>query len=153
MQGLGHVGAALLVYLPLGAGLRLAGEPEAAAGGLLVAIALSSLPDIDQSLPVPHRGPTHTVWFVSACGLLAGALGWLWSGPTAGLVAGTAAGLSLCSHLAADSITPMGIRPLLPLSSREFCFSIVYAANERANRLLFGAGALATVCSYLPVVV
>ena len=153
MQRPGHVGAALLGYLPLGAGLHYAGEPSLALLGLLLAVAVSSLPDSDQGLPIQHRGPTHTVWFVSACSVVAGCLGWLFGTPAVGLVVGSATGLSLASHLVADSITPMGIRPYLPLSAREHCFGIVYAANAKANFVMFGVGVAATTVVHVPLLV
>jgi len=153
MQRLGHIGAALLAALPLGTGLQYAGEPRLAALALIVAATSSSIPDFDQELPIRHRGPTHTAWFVAVCTAVATVTGWLLASETIGLVVGAAAGLSLASHLAADSITPMGIRPFLPLSGEEYCFDIVYAANKRANRLLFGAGAVTTAVSQAAVAV
>lgn len=151
MQRPGHVGAALLAYLPLGVGLHYAGESRLALIGLLLAVAVSSLPDTDQGLPIQHRGPTHTVWFVAVCTVIAGCAGWIFGSRSVGLVVGAGTGLSLASHLVADSITPMGIRPYLPFSSREHCFAIVYAANARANYLIFGVGVVATVIAHLPL--
>lgn len=146
VQATGHVGAALLVTTPLTFVLTVAGAPEMAALGLAVAVAVASVPDWDQSLPVEHRGPTHTVWFVAVVALVAAGSGWVVA-PQVGVMAGTAVALSLTSHLLADSITPMGIRPFAPLSNREFCFDIVRAANRRANWLLFGAGVAVTALS------
>lgn len=144
MQGPGHVGTALLATTPFTAALAATGAPDLAVLGLAVAVAVASLPDFDQSLPIDHRGPTHTVWFVVGLGLLAAVGGWLVA-PRVGPVAGAAVGLSLTSHLLADSITPMGIRPFAPLSNRELCFDLVLAANRRANWLLFGAGLVVTL--------
>lgn len=149
MQRPGHVGAALLAYLPLGAGLHYAGEPRLTLFGVLIAVAVSSVPDLDQGLPIQHRGPTHTVWFLSVCTLIAGCAGWILGTRALGLLIGAATGLSLTSHLVADSITPMGIRPYLPLSAREHCFDLVYAADARANYRIFAAGVVATVIAHL----
>jgi inner membrane protein len=146
VQTLGHVGAALLITTPFAAALAATSAPELAVLGLVVAVSVSSLPDVDQSLPIEHRGPTHTVWFVVGYAVVAAGVCWLVAPEVSGVV-GTAVALSLTSHLLADSITPMGIRPLLPLSSREFCFDIVRAANQRANWLLFGAGLAVTALS------
>jgi inner membrane protein len=148
MQSPGHIGAALLAALPLGTGLHYADAPRLALLGVLVAVAMSSVPDFDQGLPIQHRGPTHTVWFVVVCAVVVGLFGWTVATPAVGLVAGAATGLSLSSHLLSDSITPMGIRPYLPLSAREHGFDIVYAANTKANYFLFGAGVTATVLAH-----
>ncbi len=140
----GHTGAALLAVTPLATAVGLVGAVRLSVLIVLLAAAVASLPDIDNSLPVVHRGPTHTVWFVAMLAAVAGAVGWLVaSGPSAvsvGLVVGSAVGLSLTSHLVADSITPMGIRPFLPVSDREFCFNITPAKNPRANRVLLAVG-------------
>lgn len=149
MQRPGHVGAALLAYLPVGIGLHSTDQPGLALLGLLTAVAVSSVPDFDQDLPIQHRGPTHTVWFVVAATVGAGCVGWIFAGYSVGLVVGIATVLSLTSHLVADSITPMGIRPYLPLSDREHCFDLVYAANARANYLIFGAGVVATMLGHI----
>lgn len=150
MHRLGHVGAALCCYAPVAAVLTAGGNPTLAAVGTGVAVSLSSLPDADELLPIPHRGPTHTVWFVVACSLLGGALGFVagirtGQPSTLALVFATAAFVSLCSHLLADSITPMGIRPFAPLSGWHHSFDVTPAANPRANVALFGVGAAAAL--------
>jgi len=146
MYARGHVGAALLWYGPLGAALARAYSPGLALSGAAVAVALSTLPDADEPLPIPHRGPTHTVWFVLAVAGLAAAVGWA-IGSTVGLArpaavtVGAAAALSVSSHVAADSVTPMGIRPLAPLSAWHHTFDLTDAADPRANARLLAAGA------------
>jgi inner membrane protein len=50
--------------------------------------------------------------------------------------------LSISSHLVADAITPRGIKPFWPISSRRYSFDIVKAADPRANRLFFVFGTL-----------
>jgi inner membrane protein len=145
MYRLGHAGAALCCYGPVAALLSAGGDPTLAAVGTAVAVGLSSLPDVDEVLPIPHRGPTHTVWFVAACSLLAAGLGVV-AGARLGnpsvlaTVFATATAISLVSHLLADSITPMGIRPFAPLSGWHHSFDLTPAANPRANAALFGAG-------------
>ncbi|MFT4885375.1 MAG: inner membrane protein [Natronomonas sp.] len=145
MYRLGHVGAALCCYTPLAAALTANGDPALAAVGTAVAVACSSLPDVDELLPIPHRGPTHTVWFVAICSLLAAGLGFaagarLGRPSAVAVVLGSAAAISLASHLLADSITPMGVRPFAPLSGWHHSFDVTPAANSRANAALFGAG-------------
>lgn len=141
----GHVGAALLCYAPVAAALVALGQSDLAAVGVGVTVAVAGLPDIDHPLPINHRGPTHTVWFAAGVALLGGVIG-----VTAGMVTGNAVGLgavigsavflSLLSHLLADSITPMGIRPFAPLSSWHVTFDIVPAANVRANAAFLSGG-------------
>ncbi|MEF8807754.1 metal-dependent hydrolase [Natronomonas sp.] len=145
MYRLGHVGAALCCYAPAAAALTANGDPALAAVGTAVAVAVSSLPDADELLSIPHRGPTHTVWFVAACSLLAAGVGFA-AGARIGrpsalaVVVGSAAAISLTSHLLADSITPMGVRPFTPVSGWHHSFDVTPAANPRANAALFGAG-------------
>lgn len=150
MYGRGHVGAALCCYAPMGAALGAVGEVGLAVGGTVLAATVSSLPDADEYLPMTHRGITHTVWFVLGVTALAAAAGGVVGAAAGrpGLVAVTAAGavaISLGSHLLADSLTPMGISPLYPLSSRHYTFDVTPSADPRANVTLLGVGLLATV--------
>lgn len=145
MYQLGHYGIALLCYAPVARLFVEAGEPQAALlGGLLVAGA-AVVPDCDEFLPIPHRGPTHTVWFAVGVGLVvAGAVAGLaaatglrypWS-PVAGLLAAGA----VFTHVAADAATPMGIRPLAPLSDRHVTLDLVASKHRTANAGLFLLG-------------
>lgn len=149
MYGPGHVGAALFCYAPIAAALTRSGEPALALLGTGVAVALSTLPDADEFevVPADHRGPTHTVWFVLgvAAVLAAGGalLGLLVGRPAAlSVTAGSAALVSLASHLLADVVTPMGIRPFAPLSRWHHSFDLTPAKNPRANAALLGLGTL-----------
>lgn len=147
----GHVGAALFVYAPVGAALSRGGEPWLAVLGAAVAIACATLPDADEFLPIDHRGPTHTIWFVLGGAAVAAVAGWglgsIVGRPDAiAVTVGLAAGLSLGSHLLADSITPMGIRPFYPLSTWHHSFGVTPAANPRANTTMLGVGIAFTLC-------
>ncbi|MFC6889907.1 metal-dependent hydrolase [Halorubrum trueperi] len=147
----GHVGIALIAYAPFAAAARAVGEPELAALGGAVAIALSTLPDVDQRLPVSHRGPTHTVAFALGVGASTAIAMALVAGASAGLppwspaFLGTVATVALCSHLAGDAITPMGIRPFRPFRNAHVTFDLIPAKNPRANRLFLGTGTAAAV--------
>jgi inner membrane protein len=148
----GHVGAALLAYAPLGAVLTVRGDPTLAAVGFAVAIATATLPDADELLPIDHRGPTHTVWFLLVCSAVGVAVGVAVGsgfGRTLafGVVLGTAVAVSLGSHLLADSITPMGVRPFAPLSGWHHSFDLTPAANPRANAALLSAGSAVALLS------
>ncbi|MDS0258403.1 metal-dependent hydrolase [Haloarcula sp. S1CR25-12] len=153
MYRLGHYGAALIVYAPLGLALLLAGRPTLAVVGGGVTLALAPLPDVDQRIPlVAHRGVTHTLAFAVTVGLVVGALGWALGADaglgaaaelaTVGFVVGTAV---IVSHLLADVITPMGITPFWPVSDRHYTVGLCYADNRAANYALLGLGVLVTV--------
>jgi inner membrane protein len=152
MYPLGHLGVSLCGVAPVAAYLSRAGEPGLAAFALAVGAAVSSLPDADEHLPITHRGPTHTVWFVGAVSALAGAVGWalgaLVGNPAtlAALLAGVTA-LSLAAHLLADSITPMGISPFAPVLSAHHSFELVYAKDRRANLAFLSLGLVAVAVS------
>ena len=147
----GHVGAALLAYAPLGSLLLGTGRSELAVVAGVVMVALSTLPDADHWIPfVNHRGFTHTLPFAVLVGLAVGVVGAA-AGPAVlsssaastaalGVVVGT---LSILSHIAADSVTPMGIRPFWPLSGWHVTFDIVPAKDPVANFVLLGAGVVA----------
>lgn len=150
----GHVGAALCCYAPVAAALSTRGEPALALLGAGVAVACSTLPDADEldALPVDHRGPTHTVWFVAVGALVAtvaGAVAGLVVGrPVAvGATVGGAAFVSLGSHLLADVVTPMGLRPFYPLSAWHHSFALTPAKNPRVNAALLAVGLAVTAAS------
>lgn len=150
MYQFGHYGAALLAYAPLAGLLAAADAAELAVLGAGIVVVLSTLPDVDHRLSlVEHRGLTHTVWFVVLVGLavavLGGAVGAA-AGPLAalglatfGLLLGC---LSVGSHVAADALTPMGVRPFAPLDERWVGFDVVGARNPVANGLLLVIGVL-----------
>jgi inner membrane protein len=149
----GHVGIALLAYAPVAGTIRAVGEPGVATLGAVVAVAFATLPDADEWLPVAHRGPTHTVAFAVAAGVLAALAAGvaLPAGAPVGdplppwtpVFVGGVAALALCSHVAGDAITPMGIWPLRPFREWHVTLDLTPAANPRANRLFLGAGVAA----------
>jgi len=151
MYRLGHVGAALVVYAPVGLALLLADLPGLAVVGGALSFSLASLPDVDHKLPlVSHRGVTHTFLFAIAVGLAIGAAGWLLGGTVDfatsaqfaafGFVVGTG---TIVSHLFADAITPMGVTPFCPVSGRHYTLGLTRADNTVANYLLLTVGLLA----------
>lgn len=145
MMRIGHYGAAMLAYAPVVVLMDPVG-PGVAVVGLAATLGTARLPDLDQSIPfVPHRGPTHTLWF----GLVLGVFGAVTANtvlPRADVrllgLATILPTLGVLSHLAADALTPAGVRPCWPLWSRSVSVSLVRAENGTANRLLFGAGLL-----------
>lgn len=151
----GHVGIALLAYAPLAGICRIAGEPELAVLGGVLAVAFSTLPDLDHWLPVPHRGGTHTVAFAVVVGALASLAAQL-ATVAAGVIGipawtpafvGSVVTATVCSHLAGDAITPMGIRPFRPFWRAHFTFDVTPAKDPRANRLFLGIGLAAVALS------
>lgn len=143
----GHYGAAMVAYVPV----LLALGPEnleLAIGGLIATLLAARLPDLDQRIPfVPHRGPTHTLWFAGFAAM--GSIGLvLHVAPdpavTHVLLAAAAPVVGVLSHLVADALTPAGVKPLWPFLPTPISFGLVTANNWLANRVLFlgGLGAL-----------
>jgi inner membrane protein len=153
MYRVGHYGGALLAYAPLGTIVALWGYAEVAIVGGLICVALSTLPDCDHRLPViEHRGPTHTIPFALLVGAgLAALAAVLVDAPSAFVDAGLVAFaflvgiVSIGSHLLADALTPMGVRPFWPVSRRRYSFGMTTAANPVANYTLFGLGVTAAL--------
>lgn len=144
----GHVGAALLVYSPMGFVAYSVAGSQLAFLGAVVAVGLAMLPDVDMRIPLlKHRGPTHTVWFALAVGVVLAVLGGS-GGAEAGVlgaVGGGLFGLLLCagtvaSHIIADALTPAGVRPFWPLRDDEYSYGVARASNPIANYGLLGFG-------------
>lgn len=142
----GHHGVALLGYAPT---IPLFGPEHRwlALLGLPVVLFASRLPDIDQRVPiVPHRGPTHTVWFAVLLGL------GTWTVFRAALpgsallvqlgIPGTIA-FGVISHLAADAFTSTGVRPFWPFWDRLIALGVCRASDPVANWLLLLGGLVA----------
>jgi len=147
----GHIGASLVVYAPFGFLVAALVSIEAGAVGALAVASTATVPDLDVRVPfVKHRGITHTVWFAL---LVGGAFGSV--GLAVGLQSGTATALlfggvgflfgagTIVSHLLADALTPMGIRPFAPVRDTEYTFDLFTAANPVANYALLGLGGVA----------
>lgn len=150
MLRLGHYGAAMLAYVPV---VRVLGPHRRwlAIGGLLLTLLASRLPDLDQRIPfLPHRGPTHTIWFALAVGCAGvaalDAVATIDDLVVLALAAGTPF-LGVGSHLVADAITPAGIRPFWPVWSRSVAVGLVRAENGIANQVLFLAGLIGIATS------
>lgn len=153
MHKAGHVGAALLVYSPLGLLAMLVADIRVSFLGGAVACGLAMLPDVDMRVPlVEHRGPTHTVWFGLAVGVVLAVLGFragsdggllpALGGAIFGLVLGTG---TVVSHIAADVLTPAGVRPFWPVRDHEYRYVIARASNPIANYALLGVGGAAAL--------
>lgn len=153
MKQTGHYGAALLLYSPIALLLLAQGHGALALVGGALAITLAMAPDCDCVIPfVEHRGITHTLAFALLVGALVGGAGWIVgsridaaTATTFGRFAFGVGTLTVVSHLLADVITPMGVRPFWPLSDRHFTFELVLARNWGANVVLFAVGTAATL--------
>lgn len=153
MQRDGHLGVTLLLYTPLAVLLSTTatGSAPGFGFGLAAMVAWSLVPDIDELLPIPHRGPTHSFVAAAIAGIVTALLGIaiVDANPqVAGF--GFAVGvLGVTSHLLGDVVTPMGIRPWWPLSDRKYSLSLVLSADVRTNLVLAYAGTLALLCVVL----
>lgn len=143
----GHLGVALLVYAPVAAMEIRRGRSRRAWLGLAVVLPLAVSPDVDLYLAgVPHRGVTHSLLAVVVAGAAVALLACLRRprGPGSRVRAARSGafvgGLGVLSHLLGDVVTPMGIRPFLPLSETTYTLTLVYAADQRANATLLVAG-------------
>jgi len=150
MHRKGHVGGALLAYAPVGFVTAAAGFRALAIIGGAAAVAGAMIPDVDQQVPfIDHRGPTHTIWFAVAVGVVGavvgGAVGW-----STGVVASVGlavfgfvvGGVTIGSHIAADALTPAGVRPFAPVRTRRYTYDVTKAKNPIANYALLGIGAV-----------
>ncbi|WP_433632706.1 metal-dependent hydrolase [Halomicrococcus sp. NG-SE-24] len=143
----GHYGVALLTYTPIAMLSSTIVTAQTVIVGAVITITVAMLPDIDLRLPfVRHRGITHTVWFAGVVGvllaiILAVATSWF----ILAVFLGGVATISVCSHLLADAVTPMGIRPFEPFWSSRYSLGIVLSENLIANYGLFGAGITVSV--------
>ena len=152
----GHAGAALVAYSPVGSLTLALGFRTLSLYGALGALALCMLPDIDHGLPgVDHRGPTHTVWFLLAVAVLCGIGGAVIASPSGiaaaaglGLFGFAVGALTIGSHIAADVLTPMGIRPFAPYDTRHYTLDVTKAANPVANFTLLAVGGLTAALAF-----
>lgn len=158
MHKSGHYGVSMLVFAPVGFLLMLFKMYIPLLLGFGVMMFLSPLPDIDIKIGIiPHRGPTHTVWFALAIGLVCGLLGGVLSVGSAEFIAfenpllshlfATGYGffigtLGILAHILGDVLTPMGIRPFKPVKDTKYTLDVTKAANKTANFLLWLAGVL-----------
>lgn len=152
MYRTGHWGAALLAYTPVGY-LLLRSEPVVAFVGAGVVLWLATLPDVDQHLPIRHRGPTHSLLFLALVAGLLGAVGGalgvgsyrpldVLPGVGLGVVLGV---VGIGSHLLADMLTPMGVNLFWPLPAESKSLYVARADNTLANYGLLGSGVAASL--------
>jgi inner membrane protein len=154
----GHQGINLLLFAPVLAALATTGHTMLGVLGVVIVFLTASLPDVDTKLPlIAHRGITHTVWAAIGVGLVVGVPTYLLGGQITASIPelavysplvlaaylGVVTIVSVLGHLVGDVLTPMGIRPFEPLSSRSYTLNVCPAASPIANWTLFGAGIVA----------
>ena len=159
MYRYGHYGAALAGYSPLGAVALAFGFETAAVGGTAVAVGLAMVPDWDQKVPgLAHRGPTHSVAFagVVAAVLAVVSTAIAWASPKlgplvalgAGLYVGAVGGVTILSHIAADALTPMGVKPFGD-DGEQYSFDVCRADSTVGNYGLLALGGVTAVVAYV----
>lgn len=147
MERDGHLGISLLLYAPLASVRSASGSTTVLGLGVAGVVFWSLAPDVDQMLPIPHRGPTHSFVAAGFAGILTSLLAIVMvETGTGAAVFGFGIGvLGVTSHLLGDVITPMGIRPWWPFSDRKYSLSLVLSADVRTNLVLAYAGTLALI--------
>lgn len=154
MFPLGHLGIGLLVFAPFAHVLARRNLGANVGPGLAAVLLLAVAPDLDvYTRALVHRGLTHTLLAAACVGGLTAVL-WRTSGRSSlgGRAVRTRTGflvgsLGVLGHLFGDVVTPMGIRPFLPVVRTRFTLSLVRASDPTANAALFCAGvAVFAVC-------
>ena len=148
----GHYGAALVFYAPIALIASSLGFTSIAVLGGVVVTALAMIPDYDMRVPlIKHRGPTHTVWFALLMGFIGATTGGV-LGSSAGILAVLGFGAFgffiattvVVSHIAADALTPMGVKPFAPVQTQKYTYNVAKASNPIANYVLLGIGVATT---------
>lgn len=156
MHALGHKGVALLLYAPITYFLLSVGRPILAFGGLVIVVTLSMLPDKDMVIALlPHRGPTHTIWFAGLVGAALAGVGLVIqfgldkigivavAVPVTGLfIVGF---LSIVYHIIGDAMNPSGVRPYRPVSNRKHALSVTKSSSFIGNWFFYLIGLVANL--------
>lgn len=157
----GHLGVGLLLYSPIAFLLVDFGLSEVFVLGMVGMGFWSIAPDVDLSLPIPHRGPTHTFLAAGVAGVLTAVVS-LYLASTGGggggelvirspILAHVTAAifgffigfLGVISHLVGDVVTMAGIHPWRPFSERKHGMQLVLAKDKRVNQGLMTLGSVA----------
>lgn len=169
----GHRGLNALLYTPIAAGIIETTNVVLAVIGAFLFVGVARLPDFDRHcddnmdthrsdyweyIPITHRGITHTLWFaillspIGALFMIVLGAAYVQTYPIEAFAAlgFTLTSLGILSHLAGDSITPTGIRPLAPLTNKKISLGLVNADNKIANYglLIIGGISLLSVIAW-----
>ena len=161
----GHYGLTLSLYAPVGFVLVWIGATRFALLSYMGVVVLSSFPDIDlKTSYLKHRGVSHSIVAAAAVGVVYAAVavglnrpGILTVAPLSGLLEAVAVAgfgfvigvFGIGSHILGDLLTPMGVSPLLPFSSKTYSLNVTTAASERANYILFNLGVLGFFAAFV----
>ncbi|MFC7114387.1 metal-dependent hydrolase [Natronoarchaeum sp. GCM10025703] len=145
----GHIGLNAALYALVVPTVSRHWSLEVALFGAALTVGLANIPDLDQPLPrLRHRGGTHTIWFALLVGALTGIVMTALVGGALASVLGFAIGASsILAHLAGDVVTPMGLRPLAPLSRRHVTLDWFKSKNRRVNRTVLFVGVVLLLTS------
>lgn len=139
---IGHLGITLFFCAPLANVLVTSGHRVEVPHWVGIALVVTMVPDSDLYLPwFTHRGLTHSLLAAVCLGVVVAAVVVVrWGDPLASAAEyvrraqlGFAVGAgSVVSHLVGDVITPMGVRPFVPVDV-VYSLNLVYARNPEAN--------------------
>ncbi|RLF16606.1 MAG: hypothetical protein DRN06_05060, partial [Thermoprotei archaeon] len=143
----GHLGLALLISFGLLVLLKV--KDFNAVLVAAIATALSTLPDVDLKLGLPHRKYTHNV----TVGVIAGvAVGILFLDTSIGFLGGFLGGFGgVLLHLIGDAFTHRSFKPFLPFSGLEVGFKVFRSSNRLVNEGFLCLG-LAVTALYIIIV-
>jgi len=115
-------------------------------------ISMAPFPDIDLYLNVPHRGPTHSIWFASLVGFVYALILMYSDISQLSLLETFAIGflsgfVGVIGHMIGDMGTPMGVAPLEPVSSFYVGLGWYASGDKNVNRIAFQVGTFAFVLS------
>ncbi len=106
---------------------------------IIFSTVMSSLPDIDIRLELPHRKYTHNIFFGILAGLAAGivsqSLGFSF------VIGFASVFIGVLTHILGDLMTYMPFSPLAPLINKKISFRLFKSSNTAVNFsfLLLGA--------------
>jgi inner membrane protein len=141
MNSKGHIGFTLTILTPTLA--FLSSREFKPTVFLVLAVILSTLPDIDLKIRLPHRRYTHNIFFITLTSLFFGYLTSLILedfnlGFYSALISGSL-------HLVGDLMTYMAFSPLYPLSDVNISLRLFKSNNALVNNILLITGVLMLV--------
>ena len=110
---------------------------------IFLTTAISTLPDIDLKLGIPHRTITHTMLFaLIISGILAGIF-YYYSNIRNAIVIFIFVLIGITSHILGDLMNYQKMAPFWPFSSKKISFRMFQGSNIYANNFFFLLGILA----------
>ncbi len=173
----GHVGINLLVFTPVACYLLIENQPLLIAMGFIGLMAIEPVVDLDTYLPgMSHGGTSHSLFAVGLVGALSAAAVYVFTGYAITSLTEAAFGQSMllggaaqesplnpmynarhaffigagavCSHLLGDLLSESGIRPLMPLLSRNVSYPVIQLTGW-GQYILFFAGVVSLTAGML----